>query len=185
MDQDYPYLLKQIYDPPIFLYIKGNKSVFNKTCIGMVGCRDCSLYGREVAQKISHDLAINNINIVSGLARGIDTFSHLGAISANGLTTAVLGCGLDVVYPKENLYLENKILNLNGAIISEYPLKTSPLKLNFPARNRIISGISKGIVVVESKSKGGSLITANFALEQGKEVFSVPRKYKFYYFRRY
>ena len=169
-DKEYPISLKEIYSPPKFLYIKGNKSIFNNLNIGIVGCRDCSTYGKEVAKKIAFDLASNNVNIVSGLARGIDTYSHIGAICANGLTTAVLGSGINVIYPKENL-------DLNGAIISEYPLGTSPRKQNFPARNRIISGISKGIVVIESKLKGGSLITANFALEQNRDVFAVPRKY--------
>ena len=121
---------------------------------------------------------------MSGLARGIDSFSHLGAVYGNGITTAVLGNGLDIIYPKENYYLAEKIIRKNGAIISEYPIGTKPEKMNFPARNRIISGISNGVLVIEAKKKSGTLITVDFALEQGRDVFIVPRKYKFYKLRR-
>lgn len=184
LDREYPYLLKQIYSPPICIYIKGNKEIFKSFSLGIVGCRDYSNYGKEITQKLSFDLAKNSVNIVSGLARGIDSFAHLGAIYAKGLTTAVLGNSLDTIYPKENMYLAKKIIESNGAIISEYPLFSKIQKSNFPARNRIISGISSGLVVVEAKIKSGSLITANFALEQGRDVFSVPRKYKFINFSR-
>lgn len=178
-DEDYPYNLKQIYNPPICIYIKGNKKIFNNKSIAIVGCRECSEYGKKVAQRISYELSSRKINIVSGLARGIDTYAHLGAVYSKGYTTAVLGGGLDSIYPKENKYLVDKILINNGAIISEYPIGTKPTRLNFPARNRIISGISQGVLVVEAKKKSGTLITVDFALEQGRDVFIIPRKYKF------
>ena len=176
-DNEYPFFLREIYSPPICLYIKGNKENLNKFNISIVGCRDCSEYGKDVAQKLAYDLASNSVNIVSGLAKGIDSYAHLGALYAKGLTTAVLGNGLDVIYPKENYYLANKIINSGGAIISEYPLGTKPEKINFPLRNRIVSGLSKGVVVVEAKQKSGTLITVDFALDQGRDVFVVPRKY--------
>ena len=183
-DNDYPTILREIYSPPIFLYIRGNKGILNQTNISMVGARNCSEYGKNVAKVLAYNLAKNNINIVSGLAKGIDEYSHLGAIFAKGKTIAVLGSGVDYIYPKENSYLVNKILSLDGAIISEYPIGVQPQKNNFPARNRIISGISQGVIVVEAKKKSGSLITVDFALEQGRDVFAVPRKYKFRKFRR-
>ena len=176
-DEQYPTNLKQIYNPPICIYIKGNKNILNTVCIAIIGCRDCSNYGKQIAQKISYDLASCNINIVSGLAKGIDSYAHLGALYSKGKTTAIFGTGLDIIYPKENQYLVDKILRTDGAIISEYPLGTKPNKINFPARNRIISGLSKGIVVVEAKNRSGSLITVDFALEQGRDVFVIPRKY--------
>lgn len=178
-DKEYPSNLREIYNPPICLYIKGNKNIFNNIAIGVIGCRECSNYGKEVAQKFSYDLASHNINIVSGLAKGIDSYAHLGAIYCKGITTAVLGSGIDIIYPKENNYLVDKILKTNGAIISEYPIGTKPDKMNFPARNRIISGIAKGVVVVEAKKKSGTLITVDFALEQGRDVFAIPRKHQF------
>ena len=174
-DKEYPTCLREIYTPPVFIYIRGNNKILNEFNISIVGCRNCSSYGKEMAQKLAYNLAINNINIVSGLARGIDEYSHLGAIFAKGKTIAVLACGVDYIYPKENAYLVNKILNLGGALISEYPVGFFPQKNNFPARNRIISGLSQGVVVVEAKKKSGSLITADFALEQGRDVFVVPR----------
>ena len=131
-------------------------------------------YGKNVAQNFAYNLAKNNINIVSGLARGIDSFSHIGAIKAKGITVGVLGNGLDMIYPKENIYLAQEILNSNGAIISECPLGTKPEKANFPKRNRIISGMCNGILVVEAKAKSGTIITIDFALEQGRDVFAIP-----------
>lgn len=183
-DKEYPSDLRQIYSPPINIYTIGNKNVLNCINVAMVGCREYSNYGKQMAENIAYNLSKNKINIVSGLAKGIDSFSHFGAIYAKGITTAVLANGLDTIYPKENIYLAKKILDSNGLIISEYPLGTKPDKLNFPARNRIISGISKGIIVVEAKKKSGTLITVDFALDQGREVFVVPRKYKFTKFRR-
>lgn len=183
-DEEYPKLLKEIYDPPITMYIKGNKKILNNKSIAIVGCREASEYGKKVAKYFGYNLANENINIVSGLAKGVDSYSHIGAILAKGKTIAVVGTGLDIVYPKENYELENKILKNNGAIISEYPLGTKPDKINFPARNRIITGLSEGIIVVEAKAKSGTLITVDFALEQGREVFIVPRKYRFFKFCR-
>ena len=173
-DEEYPQLLKNIYDPPVCLYYKGDKKTLNNLGIAIIGCRECSNYGKIVAEKFAYNIAKNNINIISGLAKGIDTFSHIGAIYAKGKTVAVVGNGLDIVYPKENEKVINKIIELGGCIISEYPLGTKPEKMNFPARNRIISGISKGILVIEAKKKSGTLITVDFALEQGKDVFVVP-----------
>ena len=173
-DTEYPLKLLSIYNPHICLYINGNKEIFKEKSIGIIGCRECTSYGKEIAQKFSYNLAKNKINIVSGLARGIDSEAHLGATYAKGWTTAVLGNGLDIVYPKENYYLVDKILRNDGAIISEYPIGTRPEKMNFPARNRIISGISDGLLVVEAKKKSGTLITVDFALEQGRDVFLVP-----------
>lgn len=176
-DEDYPYLLREIYSPPVFLYIRGNKSILNDRSIAIVGCRDCSNYGKKVSQKLAYDLSNNNLNIVSGLAKGIDSYAHFGAICGKASTISVLGSGVDTIYPQENYKLAEKILEKNGAIISEYPIASKIEKMNFPARNRIISGISSSIIVVEAKKKSGTLITVDFALEQGREVFVVPRKY--------
>ena len=176
-DDEYPSLLREIYGPPIFLYIRGNKNILNGANVAIVGCRECSEYGRNIAQRISYELSKQNINIVSGLAKGIDEYSHLGAIFAKEKTIAVLGNGVDIIYPIENKYLVDNILKYDGAIISEFPLGTKPEKMNFPLRNRIISGLSKKIIVVEAKKKSGTLITVDFALEQGRDVYVVPRKY--------
>lgn len=173
-DKEYPQILKGIYDPPISLYIRGNKNILNNRSIGIVGCRECTEYGRSAAKYFSYNLSKQKINIVSGLAKGIDSYSHIGCLAANGKTIAVVGNGLDIIYPKENLEIANKIIQNRGAIISEYPCGTKPDKMNFPARNRIISGISSGIIVVEAKEKSGTLITVDFALEQGRDVFVVP-----------
>ena len=170
----YPMLLRQIYDPPKFLYVLGNVNILNNLSVAIVGCREASQYGKSCAKYFAYNLAQQEINIVSGLAKGIDSFSHIGAIDTKGKTIAVIGSGLDVIYPKENEILAKQILANGGTIISEYPLGTKPNKNNFPARNRIISGLSRGVIIVEAKEKSGSLITANFALEQGREVFAVP-----------
>lgn len=170
----YPKRLKEIYDAPVCIYIKGNKNILNQSMIGIIGCRQASEYGIKTAKYFSYNLSKKGIIIVSGLAKGIDSFSHIGTINANGKTIAVVGNGLDIVYPKENYYLEKQIIKKEGAIISEYPLGTEPEKINFPARNRIISGISKGVIVVEAKRKSGTLITVDFALEQGRDVYVVP-----------
>ena len=172
--EKYPELLKQIYDPPKGLYIMGNIDILNNPSIAIVGCREATEYGKKAATYFAYNLAKQNINIVSGLAKGIDSFSHIGALQANGKTIAVIGSGLDIIYPKENAYLAKRILEQGGAIVSEYPLGTKPQKEHFPARNRIISGLSQAVLVVEAKEKSGSLITADFAMEQGKEVFAVP-----------
>ena len=173
-DVEYPQILKNIYDYPISLYIKGNLKILNNQSIGIVGCRDASQYGIKMAQYFSYNLAKKDINIISGLAKGIDSWSHIGTIKAKGITVGVIGSGLDIVYPKENQYLYDKIIGENGAILSEYPLGVEPAKMNFPARNRIISGMSKGIIVIEAKKKSGTLITVDFALEQGRDVYVVP-----------
>ena len=173
-DKEYPKLLKEIYDPPVFLYIRGNKHILNNESIAIIGCREASKYGLSVANEFAYNLSKHNINIISGLARGIDSEAHLGAVRANQKTIAVLGNGLDTIYPKENIKLVQNILNSGGAIISEYPLGTQPKKENFPARNRIISGMSKGVLVVEAREKSGTLITVDFALEQGRDVFVIP-----------
>ena len=172
-EKNYPQLLKEIYDPPVSLYVKGNIEILNSKNIGIVGCRECTEYGKKAAKYFAYNLAKQNINIVSGLARGVDSYAHLGSLST-GRTVAVLGNGLDMIYPKENIELENAIIRRGGAIISEYPCGTNPDKMNFPARNRIISGMSNGIIVIEAKEKSGTLITVDFALEQGREVFVVP-----------
>ena len=173
-DQEYPQALKNIYDPPISLYIRGNKTILNKLSISVIGCRECTQYGKNVAYELAYNIAKENINIVSGLARGIDATAHKSAIMAKGKTIAVLGNGLDTIYPSENISLANEILKSGGAIISEYPLGEKPQKQNFPERNRIVSGLSKGLIVVEAKEKSGTLITVDFALEQGRDVFVVP-----------
>lgn len=170
----YPDKLKLIYDPPIVLYVKGNKTILNNKSIAIVGCRLPTNYGKNIANKMSYNLSINNINIISGLARGIDTCSHIGCLKSKGTTIAVVGCGLDRVYPEENKELFKDIIKSGGAIVSEYVIGTKPLAKNFPRRNRIISGLSNGVVVIEAKEKSGTLITADFALEQGKEVYAVP-----------
>lgn len=173
-DNYYPQKLKNIYDKPILLYAKGNLKLLNSKSIAMVGCRNCSEYGKKIACKMAYDLAKENITIVSGLAKGIDKYSHIGALEAKGNTIAVLGHGLDMIYPYENHELAELIIKNNSLIVTEYVIGTKPSKLSFPARNRIVSGLSDGVVVVEAQEKSGSLITADFALEQGKEVFAVP-----------
>ncbi len=173
-DENYPNSLKNIYDPPILLYLKGNIDLIYKKSISIIGCRLCSSYGKVVTKKFAYNLAKKNITIISGLARGIDTYAHIGALEANGNTIAVLGSGIDVIYPKENENLYNSIIKNNGLIISEYIIGTKPIPINFPKRNRIISALSSGVLVTEAKIRSGSFITVDFALEQGKEIFAVP-----------
>lgn len=173
-DKDYPKDLLHIYDAPAILYYKGDKELLHTNMIAIIGCRDCSEYGKEVSMKFSQELAKNGITIISGMAKGIDSYSHIGSIKAGGKTIAVLGSGIDIIYPKENRLLYDKILSTGGLILSEYVIGTKPNKLNFPARNRIISGLSKGLIVVEAKEKSGTLNTVDFALEQGKEIFVIP-----------
>ncbi len=178
INKKYPRILRNIYDPPIVLYIRGNVDILQNPSFAIVGARSASDYGKKVAKAFSYALATKNINIVSGLAKGIDTYSHIGAINANKHTIAVLGTGLDIIYPKDNNKLYMDILEKNGLIITEYVVGTKPKPMNFPARNRIISGLSFGILVVEASKNSGSLITADFALEQGKNVYAIPRKHK-------
>jgi DNA processing protein len=172
-DEGYPINLKNIYDPPILLYIKGQLETRDLASIAVVGSRKASSYGRRVARRLSTQLVENSVTVVSGLARGIDTEAHRGALEGGGRTIAVMGSGLDVIYPPENERLFEAITR-SGAVVSEFPPGTPPEARNFPARNRIISGLSFGTVVVEAREGSGSLITANFALEQGREVFAVP-----------
>ena len=213
-DKEYPQILKEIYDPPISLYCKGNIEILNKEAIAIVGCREATDYGKKASKYFAYNLAKQGINIISGLAKGVDSYAHIGVNQVEaeenythkkvsqynivdkhnkmpehtsvenvenvnncknyGKTIAVLGNGLNSIYPKENEILANQIIKNGGAIISEYPLGTKPEKMNFPARNRIISGMSKGVLVVEAKEKSGTLITVDFALEQGRDVFVVP-----------
>ena len=173
---EYPEQLRNIYDPPEKLYVLGNKEILMQKGIAIVGSRKASEYGKKVAFNISKELSENGINIISGLAIGIDSCAHLGAINNNnnGKTIAVLACGLDKIYPTENRKLAVDILNSGGCIISEYPCGYKIEKKNFPERNRIVSGLSNGVVIVEAAEKSGALITAEFAIEQGKDVFAVP-----------
>ncbi len=179
-DKEYPNKLKQIYDFPISLYVKGHKECLNNKSIAIVGCRDCTEYGKSASKYFAYNLAKEKTTIISGLAKGVDSYAHIGAICAQdannecGKTIAVVGNGLDIIYPKENEAIANEIMKTGGAIITEYPLGTKPEKMNFPARNRIISGMSNGVLVVEAKEKSGALITVDFALEQGRDVFVVP-----------
>ena len=169
----YPDLLKNIHDPPNLLYVLGKPEVLDCRAIAMVGSRAATHYGRSVAGQLAEGLVKQGLTIISGLALGIDTESHKGALAAGGRTIAVLGCGLDVIYPPSNHLLYKQIIE-SGAVVSEYPLGTEPDSFRFPARNRIISGLSLGVVVVEATKRSGSLITANHALEQGREIFAVP-----------
>lgn len=170
----YPYLLSQIPNPPRKIYVIGNKEILRERSIAIVGSRECSEYGKKISIELSYNLAKNNIITVSGLARGIDTYCHKGTIEAKGRTIAVVAHGLDMIYPNENKSLAKEILKFGGAIVSEYEIGVKPQKWHFPARNRIISGLAESVVVVEAKEKSGALITADFALEQGREVYAVP-----------
>ena len=214
VDKQYPQILKEIYDPPISLYCRGNVEILNRKAIAIIGCREATQYGKKASKYFAYNLAKHGINIISGLAKGVDSYAHIGvnqitsvenythnkvnrynvvdkynhkvkythvekveSVDNNkncGKTIAVLGNGLDSIYPRENKLLADQIIKNGGAIISEYPLGTKPNKINFPARNRIISGISKGVLVIEAKEKSGTLITVDFALEQGRDVFVVP-----------
>lgn len=174
LDKEYPDNLKEIFDPPIILYLRGEIKPEDVFSLAMVGARQPSIYGLRSAEKLSRELAGLGVTIVSGLARGIDANAHRGALKARGRTLAVLGNGLSSIYPRENKLLAQEIIERGGAVISEFPMDTPAHDYNFPRRNRIISGLSLGVVVVEATSKSGALITANFALEQGREVFAVP-----------
>ena len=171
----YPERLKNIDCPPKQLFCLGNLELLNyPSNLAMIGSRNCSFYGERAAKDFAYHLAKENICIVSGLAKGIDAFSHTGALNANGKTIAVLGSGLDNIYPIENKKLADSIIEKDGLLITEYRLGTKPEKQNFPARNRIISGLSDAILVVEARKNSGTNITVNFALEQGKDVYVIP-----------
>jgi DNA processing protein len=174
-DSFFPELLKEIPDAPVLLYVKGAISQDQNLSIAVVGSRRASVYGISIAEKFSMRLAELGVAIVSGMARGIDTAAHRGCLNARGKTFAVLGCGLSNIYPPENKELMNRV-SANGAVISEFPMTMEPMAYNFPRRNRIISGLSLGVIVVEASARSGALITSRFALEQGKEVFAVPGK---------
>jgi len=169
----YPKLLKEIYDPPITLFVKGDATCLNSPTVSVVGSRRATPYGINTAEKLARDLAKRGLTICSGLARGIDSAAHRGALECKGRTVAVLGSGLDYIYPRENKKMAQQIEE-TGCVISEFPLGTSPSPQNFPIRNRIISGLSLGTCLVEAAEFSGSLITARLALEQGREVFAVP-----------
>ena len=174
-DGVYPTLLREIYDPPVALYVTGAWSAcLDQPCIAIVGSRRCSTYGLNAASMLARDLAQRGVTIVSGFARGIDAAAHRGAMEAGGRTIAVLGTGIGEVYPRDHKKLGEEILEAGGAMVTQFPLATPPVSENFPYRNRIISGLSLGVVVVEAAENSGSLITARLAIEQNREVFAVP-----------
>ncbi|HET6175858.1 MAG TPA: DNA-processing protein DprA [Candidatus Sulfotelmatobacter sp.] len=173
-DPSYPPRLKEIYDSPLILYVRGNPEILTKPGIAMVGTRHPTPYGSGMAERLASDLASQGLVIISGMARGADTASHRGAVSAKGKTVAVFGTGVDVIYPKENSRLSEQILALGGTLISEFPMGTFPAPQNFPIRNRILSGMSVGVLVVEAAEYSGTRITARCALEQNRDVFAVP-----------
>ena len=175
LDKGYPKNLKNIYDPPMVLYVLGNVLPQDDVAIAIVGSRLASFYGLQQAERMGFQLASRGITVVSGLARGIDSAGHKGALKAGGRTLAVLGSGILNIYPQEHRELARKISE-NGALISEFPMMTIPEKGNFPKRNRIISGLSLGVVVVEAAQRSGALITSDIAMEEGREVFAVPGK---------
>lgn len=172
-DPSYPKFLKEIHHPPMLLYVKGKKIPSRQVFIAVVGSRNATHYGLKAAERISAGLARRGVGVVSGLARGIDSAAHRGCLRGDGFTIAILGTGIDIVYPAENNKLMAQIME-RGAVISEFPMGTHPEPQNFPIRNRIISGLSRGVVVVEATKNSGSLITASLALDQGREVFAVP-----------
>jgi DNA processing protein len=173
-EESYPKLLKEIPNPPMILYILGTIQAKDEMAVAVVGSRKFSQYGQQVTQDIVRDLVRANITVVSGLALGIDALAHRTAVEFDGRTVAVLACGIDSIYPANNRVIADKILQGHGAIISEFPLGTPPLKHHFPHRNRIISGLSLGTVVIEAALDSGALITAQHALEQNRQVFAVP-----------
>ena len=173
LDQDYPNVLRNISNPPPILYVRGNFHKDDELALSIVGSRTASYYGKQIAEKFSRSLVNRGFTIISGMARGIDTVAHQAAISEGGRTIAYLGSGVDVVYPKENKSLVQKIIK-NGAVVSEFPLRTEPLAVNFPQRNRLISGMSLGIIVIEATLKSGTFSTVRWGLDQGKEIFAVP-----------
>ena len=173
LDGAYPQRLKEIYLPPIVLFYRGNLSLVNQRAVAVVGSRDHSKYAKNCIRELIPALVRDDIVVISGLARGVDTLAHEETLKANGSTIAIIGSGLDVVYPPENSKLYDVIAK-RGLILSEYPLQCRPLKFHFPYRNRIIAGLSHGVCVIEAKEKSGSLITANLALSENREVFAVP-----------
>src|SRR6266404_4876178 len=174
-DGVYPALLRETYDPPVVLYVKGAwDECLERPCVAVVGSRRCSTYGQNAALMMSRELAQRGVTIVSGLARGIDAAAHRGALEAGGRTVAVMGTGLDQIYPRDHNKLVDEILASGGALVSEFPLATPPAPQNFPYRNRVISGLSLGVLLIEAAENSGSLITARLAMEQNREVWAVP-----------
>src|SRR5688572_15877381 len=174
-DGVYPAMLREIYDPPIALYVKGAwEECLEQPCVAIVGSRRCSTYGQNAALMLGRDLAQRGVTVVSGFARGIDASAHRGALEGGGRTIGVLGTGIDEVYPRDHRRLADEILERGGSLVTQFPLGTPPVSENFPYRNRIISGLSLGVVVVEAAENSGSLITARLAIEQNREVFAVP-----------
>ncbi len=174
LDDDYPIKLRDIIKPPSILYCKGDISCLNDLSIGIVGSRKATEYGKQCADKFAKELASCGITTISGLAYGIDTIVHRSTIKATGKTIGVLGCGINIIYPPKNRELYESIEASGGAIVTEYPFDMAPLAGNFPCRNRIISGLSSGILVVEAQDKSGTLITASHAADQGRDVFAIP-----------
>lgn len=172
-DKEYPANLKEIHNPPQILYVRGNLKPEDDISVAIVGARRCSEYGKRVTRKLASGIAEAKVTIISGLALGLDTIAHEEAVKKGSRTIAVLANGLDTVYPQANWELAEKI-SQNGALISEYPPGTEPLKQNFPARNRIISGLAKSVLITEATDKSGTLHTLNFALEQNRDVYAVP-----------
>jgi len=173
-DPFYPPLLREIHDPPMVLYYRGSIETVRGACLGIVGTREATGYGIELAKKLGYQLAYAGIGVVSGLARGIDTAAHQGALAAKGRTAGVLGCSVDQMYPAENRSLADKMVEEGGCVMSEFCLGTAPDRQTFPMRNRIVSGLSKGVLVIEAARASGAMITAKQALEQGRQVFAVP-----------
>lgn len=173
-DKNYPEKLMNIYARPQTLYVLGNEELLKEKSIAIIGCRNASEYGLRNAYKFGYELAQKGLCVISGFAKGVDTYSHKGALAARGKTIAVLGCGLDIIYPPENIELYKQILIHHGAVLTEYPLGSKPERHHFPARNRIISGLSDGVLVIEAKKKSGTLITVEHALDQGKDVYAIP-----------
>lgn len=182
LEKEYPEKLRNIYDKPVVIFIKGNKKILNEKSIAVVGSRQASHYGKLISENMSYNLSINNINVISGLAIGVDSYAHIGALKKlnikqpqlRGKAIAVIGNGIDRIYPEENRELAEQIVKSGGVIISEYIVGRKPERKNFPERNRIISGLSDGVLVVEAKERSGALITAEFAMNQGKEVYAIP-----------
>ena len=173
-DAQYPKKLRDIYNPPNKLYCLGDVSLFNNESIAIIGCRNASPYGLKIAKIFSQGISNKGVTIISGFAKGIDSEAHINSIDNIGKTIAVLGCGLDVIYPKENKDLYSQIIDKGGLIVSEFPLGTKPFRENFPIRNRIVSALADALIVVEAKRRSGTMITVDYALEQGKEIYAVP-----------
>ncbi len=174
-DNDYPKKLKNIYDAPFALYVRGKLPDENLKILAIVGARECTEYGKEMAKHLAREIAREGVAIISGLARGIDTCAHVGALEVGGLTYGVIGSGIDICYPRENINVFSRMIN-EGGVLSEYAPGVQPIAGNFPMRNRIISGLSDGVLVIEAREKSGSLITVDMGLEQGKDIYALPGK---------